>query len=130
MKKILCILLSAAMVFSMVLTPPYQDWNRYYLSSSDYTTSFAVGENASFLARLTKSYGVSDDTIVVLFVIRDSEGNLYSVSTQEHIWANMWYRNYGELDVPSLPDAPGDYTLDIYFNGMIATTQAFTMYQE
>jgi hypothetical protein len=39
----------------------------------------------------------------------------------------MWYQYYCELDVPALPSQAGEYTMQIYFNGMIAHEQAFTV---
>ncbi len=115
------------MVFSMCKTPSSSNWNRYYLSDSDYTTTFAVGEKASFLVKLKKSYGVSDQIITTLFVMRNADGKIVSCPSVQHTWTDMWYRNYCELDIPSLPDTPGDYTVDIYFNGALAGTQAFTI---
>ena len=115
------------MVFSMCITPPYEDWNRYYLSSSDYTTDFSAGEKASFLVRLTKSYGTSSDMITTTFVIRNSDGKFVSVSSQQRTWTDMWYRNYCELDIPSIPDVPGNYTIDVFFNGAAVASQAFTV---
>lgn len=115
------------LVFSMCKTPSDPNWNRYYLRASDYTTTFNVGQKASFLVRLTKSYGTSDDVIVTTFVIRDSDNKVVIISSQESTWTNMWYRNYGEIDIPTLPEAAGDYTIDIFFNGAIAASQSFTI---
>jgi hypothetical protein len=39
----------------------------------------------------------------------------------------MWYRGYCELDIPALPELPGEYTVDIYFNGASVTTESFTV---
>ena len=115
------------MTFRMCKTPSNKNWDRYDLKSSDYTTTFSAGQKASFLVKLDKSYGTSSDTIVTLFVISDSEGNLVSVSSTSSTWTNMWYKYYCELDIPSLPDDPGEYTVSVYFNGQLANTQEFTI---
>lgn len=115
------------MQFSMCLTPVSANWNRYYLSASDYTTNFAVGDRASFLVKLLKRYGTSSEMIETMFVIRDASDKIVSFSSQERTWTDMWYLSYCELDIPALPEHAGDYTVEVYFNGAIAAEQAFTV---
>lgn len=114
--------------FMMCRTPAYSDWNRYYLDDSDYTTSFASNEKASFLVRIRSEYDTSWDEITTLYVIRDAEGNIVSAETEVSSWTYMWYRNYGEFDIPSLPVNPGDYSIAVYFNGALAGKTDFTVY--
>lgn len=116
------------MEFMMCRTPSYSNWDRWDLSSSDYTTEFDVGESASFLVRLLHEYDISSDEIVVLYVIRDSGRNLVSSAQQSGTWSSLWYRNYGEFDIPALPQSAGQYTIDVFFNGALAGTESFTIY--
>lgn len=115
------------MEFMMCRTPSFSGWDRYDLSSSDYTTEFAVGEDASFLVRMRKEYSTSSDTIVTLFVICDENGTIVSTSTLSSTWTDMWYRNYCELDIPSIPNSSGNYTISVYFNGSLAGETDFTV---
>ena len=115
------------MSFRMCWTPDVADWDRYDLSEDDYTTVFAVGDKASYLVYLSKEYNISYDEIVTLFVIRDEAGKIVSANTQTRLWIDMWYRGYCELDLPALPETPGEYTVDIFFNSMAVTTQSFTI---
>ncbi len=115
------------MEFMMCRTPSYSGWNRYDISDSDYTTEFSAGEKASFLVRMRKEYSTSSDTILTLFVIRDKNGAIVDTSTYSETWTDMWYRNYCELDVPSIPETPGNYTISIYFNGDLAGQTNFTV---
>ena len=115
------------MSFSMCLTPKKAKWDKDDLKASDYKTTFAAGEKASFLVHMGRTYKVSEDNIVTTFVIRDSENNLISTGTQTRTWRKMWYQRYCELDIPELPAQAGNYQLDIYFNGMYVTTQQFTI---
>lgn len=114
--------------FMMCRTPAYSDWNRYYLDDSDYTTSFAVNEKASFLVRIRSEYDTSWDEITTLYVIRDESGNIVSTETESSSWTYMWYRNYGEFDIPTLPGAPGNYSIAVYFNGALAGKTDFTIF--
>ncbi len=118
------------MEFRMCRTPSQKNWNRYNLTSSSYTTEFAADEKASFLVHLNHAYSTSTDTIVTLFVIRDENGNIVNASTSSDTWTNMWYRNYCELNVPSIPQASGNYTISIYFNGAFAGQQNFSIVSE
>lgn len=115
------------MEFNMVRTPSYSGWDRYDLSSSDYTTTFEVGEEASFLVRMLHEYDTSDDNIITVFAVEDESGNIVEASISEESWINMWYRNYCELDVPKMPEVPGKYKMSIYFNGALAGETNFTV---
>ena len=92
--------------------------------------AFEVGEKASFLVRMLQEYDTSGDLIVTLFAVEDENGNIVEASTSEESWINMWYRNYCELDIPDMPDVPGDYTMYVYFNGALAGETAFTVISE
>lgn len=111
----------------MCKTPSVENWERTDLSADDYTTTFSVGEKASFLAKLSKEYGISYDEIVTLYVIRDAQGKLVRFDSTTAAWSSMWYRYYGEMDIPALPEHPGEYTVYVYFNGAYVAEQAFTI---
>lgn len=115
------------MHFSMCQTPEEEDWDRYSLSDDDYTTTFAVDGKASFLVYLDEEYNISYDEIVTLYLIRDEAGRIVSADTQNRLWIDMWYRGYCELDMPSIPQTAGTYTVDIFFNGASVTSQTFTV---
>jgi hypothetical protein len=113
------------MTFSMCRTPNKTDWDRGDVPSRDYTTTFTVGQSASFVIRLAHEYNTSPDVITTLFVIRDAEGNLVRFDTQDRTWTSMWYKGYGKATIPTMPETAGDYTVEIYFNGQYVTTQSF-----
>ncbi len=118
------------MQFMMCKQPSYADWNRYYLSDSDYRTEFTVNEKASYLVKMLKEYNTSDDEIICLFVIRNKDGAIVSAETTTDTWIDMWYRNYCELDIPSLPETPGKYTMSVYFNGKFVNENSFTIVKD
>jgi hypothetical protein len=99
------------------------------VKKSDYTTTFTLGQKASFVVRLNRKYSTSPDMITTMYVIRDQDGNIISANTKAQSWTSMWYQYYCELDVPTLPDVAGEYTMQIYFNGMFAHEQVFTVTQ-
>ena len=115
------------MEFKMCKRPSKKNWDRYDLSSSDYTSTFKVGKKASFLVRLKREYNTSKDNITTLYVIRDENGAVVSTSSTNKAWTKMWYRNYCELDIPSIPQTAGKYKISVYFNGALVHSQNFTV---
>lgn len=121
------LLTAADMSFRMCRTPANPEWGQYDVPSQDYTTTFAPGESASFAVRLNHEYNTSSDEIVTLFIIRDAEGRIVSTATQSRSWTSMWYRGFGRINLPALPESPGSYTVEICFNGATVTNQPFTI---
>lgn len=115
------------MTFRMCRQPDKSGWDHYDVSTEDYTSTFTPGEKAAFVVQLSRKYNTSSDEITSLFVIRDSNGGIVSTNTSSSTWTNMWYKYYCELDIPALPETPGTYTISLYFNGMIAHQQSFTI---
>ena len=115
------------MEFKLCRTPSYSGWDRYDLSSDDYTTNFEIGEKASFLIQMHHEYNTSSDVIDILFAFRDEDGVVVWTSTTSSTWTKLWYKNYCELDIPSLPQTPGKYTVSIYFNGALAGENGITI---
>ena len=116
--------------FTMCKTPKNEDnWNRFNLSASDYTTSFRIGEKASFLVRARRSYGYSEDPITSMYIVRDTEGNLVCVSSYTRKWSELWYLSYCELNIPKIPAEVGSYVVELYWNGQIVHTANFSVYE-
>lgn len=120
-------LTSEDVTLNMCYTPDFEDWDIYYLDDEDLSTTFKAGDSASFAVTLEKTYERSWDDIVTHVVIRDSSGRVMAVSTTESAWREMWYYGEGSLDLPALPEVPGEYTAYVYFNGAYAASQTFTI---
>jgi len=118
---------AADMRFHSCRTPKKSDWSKKDLTASDYTSSFKVGENASFLAEVSGKYNPAKDSVTTMFVFRDQNGAVADYSTTTRTWKQMWYKGLCELDIPSLPTTPGQYTVTIYMNGKIAGESKITI---
>lgn len=113
--------------FSMCLTP---NWSNGKYTNTNYTTEFSVGQKASFIVRLGTGTSSRRDTssTSVAFVIRDASGKIVSFADQTSRWTDLWNSlGYCKLDIPSIPDTAGSYTISVYFNGMLAGEQSFTV---
>jgi hypothetical protein len=113
--------------FSLCKTPSFGGWTHKDLKATDYTTTFAPGQKASFVIFLNRVYDISREMITSTFVIRDANEQIVDISWVAHEWSSMWYKNYCELDIPSMPTEPGSYTITVYFNGQFATKQPFSI---
>ena len=113
------------MSFRMCRTPNKTDWSYTDLRSSDYTSVFASGEQASFVVYLSSAYNTSSDYIDILFVIRDSDKNVVCTSSTGSSWTYLWDGRYCELDIPTMPTEAGNYSVNVYFNGMAVCRDFF-----
>ncbi len=105
---------------SLCPTPENKDWDYEDIPADAYTSTYAPGSRVSIVIYSTDRPKSSGDTIDVLFVIRDSEGNILPdlTRTLSQTWSKLWLDRvrYCELDIPAIPSAPGQYTVQIYFN--------------
>lgn len=113
--------------FTMCQTPDKENWA--HKDITNFTSTFQVGQKASFKVVLFDKYRTSQDEITTMYVIRDKDGNLVSKETTVETWDDMWYIGMCCLDVPQLPEVPGDYTMEVYFNGCIVHNQNFSVTQ-
>ena len=120
-------LTAADLTFRMCRTPAVETWGQADVPAADYTNAFAPGENASFAIFIGKVYGISDEAVRTLAVIRDESGNVVNTLTVERGWSAMWFQNFGKLDLFAVPGTAGSYTVEVYFNEMLVTTQNFTV---
>lgn len=113
--------------FSMCKTPKKENWTWKDLSNSSYTNNFKIGEKISFLVKLNGNYKKSDDYVDILFVIRNKNKEIICTSSTGASWTYLWDNKYCELDIPTVPTKAGDYYIDVYFNGMAAARDFFTI---
>ena len=115
------------MTFYMCRRPDRQNWTRQDLKNYDYVAEFTMSEKASYLVRLQNQQEDSSESVTTLFVIRDKDNNVVSTDSITESWSEMWSNRDCTLDIPTLPDAPGNYSISIYFNGLLVNENTFTM---
>lgn len=99
----------------MWLRPEQDDWtiNNLQYVRTQYKTSEAI----AFACESVSALEDSDDSVTTLLVVRDSSGNVADYYTGEEIWNNMWTKDKYVGELLRTPTEPGEYTLEIYFNG-------------
>ncbi len=106
----------------LLKTPDDSQWHYETISTDSFTNTFSVGERASMVLRSSSSLYLPGNKTTVLYVFRDSYGNaLPELTTVDScFWKNIWIAGdsqTGEMDIPKLPSTPGNYVMELYFDG-------------
>jgi len=92
-----------------------------------FTDSFAPGTKASILMHTAAIYQNGYEEINNLYVIRDANGAVVSITNPIRLWADMLEGGFGLINLPAVPSVVGTYTVDIFFNGMFVASVPFTV---
>lgn len=100
---------------------------RYQAPDVIYTTTFTQADRIFMKLSLNKRQYSSSDDILILFVTRDSDGNVIFNSNTTLQWSDLWSSRECILAIPYTPDDPGEYSIGIYFNGQFVIEEAYTV---
>lgn len=114
--------------FTMCAVPDAPDWTSADIPESGYKTDFLSGEQAGFVVWCDGTLEESEETVTLTFILRHSDGTLADISVVEIAWNELWSQNMCQLTLPTMPSYSGDFRVGIYINGMLVTTQNFTVY--
>lgn len=120
------------LTLKILKTPEEANWYFENISEDQLTNTFASGDRISIALSSTDSFYLPGSQTYILYVIRDSYGNVLPDYTTEStiIWKEIWTggdSKNGELDVPKVPTASGEYTLDLFFDGTSVGHLSFTI---
>ncbi len=117
------------LTFGLCIRPELDNWNYENITADSYTTSFAPGTPSGLVIHLDQFYEPYPDAIEVRYIIRKADGTFLSMDSFNSTWIELWLDGYCELDLPALPEAPGEYTLEVLFNNTYITLEpiAFTI---
>ena len=113
--------------FMLCRTPGTPGWTCDQIEASAYKTEFTAGETAGFVIWCDGVITPSEESLQVMMLLQDSEGNIIAISQQSFVWNTMWFDQFATMDLPALPDAPGSYRISVYWNGMLAAQQDLTV---
>ena len=125
--------MSAEHVTAQLLKTPEEDnWTAETVGDSVYTDTFQVGDSISLVLKSGDRFNLPEMDINVLYVIRDSQGNVLSryTATEAKEWKSLWYPgNYQncELTIPKVPGEQGSYNLSLYFDNKSVAAVNFTI---
>lgn len=107
----------------LLKTPEEDDWRGEEMTDA-FTDTFAPGESVSVVLHSANDFYVPSNETHIMYVFRSSYGSvLPELTSMDTIaWKKIWFggdHQYGELTIPRTPTAPGEYNLEIYFNGKL-----------
>ena len=116
----------------LLKTPEEENWYCENISDEQLTDQFQSGDGISVVLRSSDTFYLPGSKTTVLYVIRDSYGNVLSRHTkaEEIVWKSIWTggdSKNGELDLPSVPESAGSYVLNLYFDGMHVAELPFSI---
>ena len=110
-----------------VLVPDGATPNLNDFGADDYRTAFATGEQAGTLLTANLRPVDSEDLVLVDVMIYDENGQIVSHTSKEMLWKDMWSGSKCLICATQLPENPGAYTLQIFFNGAFVCQQDITI---
>ena len=106
---------SSTTFYSLWPEPEKANWNYTDLRGND--TYFNVDDSLVVCLQVETLYA-SDDMVDVLYVVRNAEGTPVTDASDTLPWDDLWYSRRHASVFPN-PGEVGDYTLEIYINGML-----------
>lgn len=115
--------------FSLCLRPDTENWSYSDLSTDSFTTTFQAGQSAGLTVRISGGYNYNRENVTTLVAIRDADGNPLAFTSRTDAFSELWDTDADRclLDLPTLPDTPGEYSVEVYFNGQLAGSEPFTV---
>ena len=112
---------------SLCATPDKSKWT--HKDVKDYSTTYAPGTKVSMVIYATAKFYRPSDEMTMMFIIRDSEGNVLTelMTEKEFTWRSIWKDGYAYLDIPAMPAEAGDYEVSLYFDGRFVVSKNFTI---
>ncbi|MBO7251138.1 MAG: fibronectin type III domain-containing protein, partial [Oscillospiraceae bacterium] len=116
----------------LLKTPSDPNWTYDRVGNKGFTDQFKLGDPISIVLYGSTDFYLPGTEMKVLYVIRDSHGNVIPdyVTEATEYWRQIWYSgnyHYGELDLPITPEVTGTYQLNIYFDGAAIAEVTFTV---
>lgn len=103
--------------------PAGDSWN--YLSLAVNKSTFSADEEIAVCLQASSRRN-SSDSVQILYVIRDDDGNPVSDASDSRSWNDMWYQLRHTSAVPN-PGESGEYTLEVYVNHELLKKIGFTI---
>jgi hypothetical protein len=115
---------------SMWLCPDKADWT--YKDLGNLRTNFTKEEKIAVCLQV-ETVAASEDTVELLYLLRNEEGHVVMDESGEFTWNSLWYerRHCNEIPLPikegESVSTPGKYTLEIYINGGLLVQRDFNI---
>ena len=89
--------------------------------------SFQTSQHIAFSLRANFDKTETEKHTVALYVIRNSAGAPILTYISERTWEGSWTAWESTTTLPDMPQTPGAYTLEVYFDGRFFASAGFTV---
>ena len=108
----------------LLKTPEEEVWRGEEMPEEAFTDTFAPGDAVSAVLISANDFYTPANETQIMYVFRSSHGSVLPdlTSMDKIAWKKIWFGGdhmYGELKLPKTPTNPGEYILEIYFNGKL-----------
>lgn len=91
------------------------------------TRIFSTSGGMAFAVEVSYQYTGADKSVETLYIIRDGDNNIVNYYTGELSWSGSSVKETHFGGFQQCPETPGDYKLELYFNGELLTSKTFTV---
>lgn len=91
------------------------------------SNTFTVDQHIAFAIEVNYDETEEDKSAQTLYVIRDSKGMPLFVYNSSREWTGNWTIVKHTGNLPEMPQTPGSYTFEIYYDGDFFTSADFTV---
>lgn len=115
----------------LYVEPKTEGWDYTDLDDDDQKDSFSAEESIAVCIEVN-SVASSSEEVTLCYVIRDKDGRVINDVFKTLAWDDMWYsrRHASVIPLPGktgMASTAGDYTLEIYVNGLLLASTGFTI---
>ena len=104
---------------------PLEEWTQKDLGAGNLKPH--GGDRLAVSVEASKKPSASDETVSILYVVYDKNENIVSEDRDSLVWNDMWNGSSWFSLVPSVPDVPGSYRLEIFVNCLRLARINFTV---
>ena len=112
---------------ALCIRPESDTWTAGEVPPSQYTTIYAAGQAIGLVIQCDAEPEMAEETVRICFVFHDANGKLLYVAEIEVLWNSLWVNNGCALDLPWLPEDPGEYKVCVFFDDREITELAFSV---
>ena len=93
------------------------------------TTTFTADQHLAFAVQVSYEATEEDKTVKTLYVVRDASGTPVQVyvPVEGRTWSGTWTTARHTGDGVEIPQKPGSYTFEVYFDGDLLASADFTV---
>jgi len=112
---------------ALCIRPEGNNWSAAEIPEDQFVSVCVPGQKMGLVLRCDFEPEMSEETVTILFVFYDTDGTLLYMNQLQMSWSDLWDGTLCQLDIPWLPEALGEYSVCLYFNGQFVSELTFSV---